>query len=351
MSSPSAPHNSVEISASAVSSPTSQTGSLLAENPQSMRKWFIHRIDARNSPNNYVLAAGGVVWRRNEKGDIEVLLEHRKRYDDWSIPKGKVDPGESLVMTAIREIAEETGFDVRLGKFLKRVHYPLSGDRQKIVYYWSAQVTGGEFHVNSEVDSIAWLTLPEAEQQVQYESDRKVLRRFRKIDVTWHPLVLVRHSRAGERREGNRDFLRPLDAVGRQQATALAEAASAYGMTELFAADRIRCVQTLQPTALLLNLSLPTEEALSEEFALNHPDDTLNFWKTMCTHTTQGQIPMVCSQGGVIPSLLRSMETAEGIAWGPHNCKCKKGGMWVIFVDNCGVAQAADYLPSPLAVR
>lgn len=60
---------------------------------------------------------------------------------------------------------------------------------------------------------------------------------------------------------------------------------------------------------------------------------------------------MVCSQGGVIPSLLRSMETAEGIAWGPHNCKCKKGGMWVIFVDNCGVAQAADYLPSPLAVR
>lgn len=136
MSSPSAPHNSVEISASAVSSPTSQTGSLLAENPQSMRKWFIHRIDARNSPNNYVLAAGGVVWRRNEKGDIEVLLEHRKRYDDWSIPKGKVDPGESLVMTAIREIAEETGFDVRLGKFLKRVHYPLSGDRQKIVYYW-----------------------------------------------------------------------------------------------------------------------------------------------------------------------------------------------------------------------
>lgn len=128
MSSPSAPHNSVEISASAVSSPTSQTGSLLAENPQSMRKWFIHRIDARNSPNNYVLAAGGVVWRRNEKGDIEVLLEHRKRYDDWSIPKGKVDPGESLVMTAIREIAEETGFDVRLGK-LSTIPYQATAKR------------------------------------------------------------------------------------------------------------------------------------------------------------------------------------------------------------------------------
>lgn len=327
------------------------TGALLADNQGSARKWFVYRIDARHSPDNHVLAAGGVVWRRTKSGELEVLLEHRKRYDDWSIPKGKIDPGESPVMTAIREIAEETGFQVRLGKFLKRVQYPLSGNREKVVFYWSAEVTGGKFQANSEVDRIAWLTVSEAEEKIQYESDRKVLQRFLKTDVSWHPVVLVRHGRAGERGPGAADVLRPLDAVGRQQAVTLAESASAYGVTELYTADRVRCEQTMLPTSQLLNLPLTVERTLSEEAALIHPDDTLDFWLEMCARATRGNVPMVCSQGGVIPTLLEGMETTGGIALDSHSCKCKKGGMWVIFVDDHGVAKAADYLPSPLAVR
>ncbi|MDY2978941.1 MAG: NUDIX hydrolase [Lawsonella sp.] len=327
------------------------TGALLADNQGSARKWFVYRIDARNSPDNLVLAAGGVVWRRSKSGELEVLLEHRKRYNDWSIPKGKIDPGESPVMTAIREIAEETGFQVRLGKFLKRVQYSLSGNRDKVVFFWSAEVIGGKFRANSEVDRIAWLPVAEAEEKIQYESDRKVLQRFLKADVAWHPVILVRHGRAGERGTGAEDVLRPLDAVGRQQAVTLAEAASAYGVTELYTADRVRCEQTMLPTSQLLNLPLKVERTLSEEAALIHPDDTVDFWLEMCERAAQDEIPMVCSQGGVIPTLLEEMETTGGIALDSRTCKCKKGGMWVIFVDDHGIAKAADYLPSPLAVR
>ena len=105
------------------------------------------------------------------------------------------------------------------------------------------------------------------------------------------------------------------------------------------------------PTSQLLNLPLKVERTLSEEAALIHPDDTVDFWLEMCERAAQDEIPMVCSQGGVIPTLLEEMETTGGIALDSRTCKCKKGGMWVIFVDDHGIAKAADYLPSPLAVR
>ena len=311
----------------------------------------VQRIDARHALDNQVLAAGGVVWRRNATGEVEILLEHRKRYDDWSIPKGKVDPGESLVMTAVREIAEETGFTVRLGKFVKCVHYPLPGGREKVVYYWSAQVVGGTFCANSEVDRIAWLPIPVAATKIEYASDREVLDCFRTIDLSWQPVLLVRHGRAGKRQAGAADVLRPLDEVGRQQAAMLAKVASAYGVTALYSADRLRCEQTVLPTAQALHLPLQVERTLSEEAVLIHPHDTLDSWAALRQQTASGAVPMVCSQGGVIPSLLAALPETGGITVEPHHCTCKKGGVWVIFVDGRGVAQAADYLPSALAVR
>ena len=89
------------------------------------------------------LAAGAVLWR-GDPDDPEVAIIHRPHYDDWSLPKGKVDPGESLPTTAAREILEETGYTVRLGKLIGKVAYPVQG-RTKVVYYWMARVLEGSY--------------------------------------------------------------------------------------------------------------------------------------------------------------------------------------------------------------
>lgn len=118
-----------------------------------------------------VFAAGAVLWRRTspdgpgtpetaggDNGDeIEIAVIHRPHYDDWSLPKGKVDPGENMVATATREIAEETGYSPTLGWLLGYIHYPL-GNKTKVVYYWTAEVTDGRFQDNNEVDELHWLS-------------------------------------------------------------------------------------------------------------------------------------------------------------------------------------------------
>ena len=98
---------------------------------------------AHTSAPGIVLAAGALVWRRCEDS-IEVLLVHRPRYDDWSFPKGKLDPGESLVACAVREVQEETGTAVRLEQPLVTVRYPLADGRCKEVCYWVARPLPGD---------------------------------------------------------------------------------------------------------------------------------------------------------------------------------------------------------------
>ena len=123
-----------------------------------------------------VRAAGGAVWRRNEAGVIEVLLVHRPRYDDWSLPKGKCDDGEGFLACALREVEEETGLVCEAGPALTDVTYRDREDRFKIVRYWALQPTGGAFVENDEVDEVAWLAFPDAAAALSYPHDRPVLR-------------------------------------------------------------------------------------------------------------------------------------------------------------------------------
>ncbi len=122
-------------------------------------------------------AAGGVVWRRAGTG-LEVLLIHRPRYDDWSLPKGKAESGEDDVDTAAREVAEETGLECVLGPELARIRYTDRNGRPKVVRYWSMTVAGpasAPFSPNAEVDELAWLPLAEAMDRLSYPRDRTVL--------------------------------------------------------------------------------------------------------------------------------------------------------------------------------
>jgi len=127
----------------------------------------------------FVRAAGGVVWRRSPQGAIEVLLVHRPRYDDWSLPKGKVDPSDQTDEdTARREVEEETGLSCRLGVELSSTSYVDRRGRPKTVRYWAMKPIGGSFQANDEVDEVRWVNPAEAEACLSYPREAHVLASF-----------------------------------------------------------------------------------------------------------------------------------------------------------------------------
>lgn len=130
-----------------------------------------------------MLAAGGVVWRRRDDGTLEVMIVHRPGYDDWSFPKGKLDPGESDETAAVREVEEETGHRCRLGEELGTVRYSDRHGRPKYVRYWamtavdpfSDSVAAADEH---EIDAVSWVDLADARRLLSYEHDRELLDRL-----------------------------------------------------------------------------------------------------------------------------------------------------------------------------
>ena len=129
-----------------------------------------------------VEAAGGVVWRRSPAGgDLEVLLVHRPRYDDWTVPKGKLDAGERHADAARREVQEETGLRCALGLELASTSYRDRKGRPKHVRYWAMTPVGGRFTPTDEVDEIVWLPLDAAKAVLSYERARPVLDALRDL--------------------------------------------------------------------------------------------------------------------------------------------------------------------------
>ena len=124
-------------------------------------------------------AAGGAVCRHRDDGSLEVLVVHRPRYDDWSLPKGKLDPGESAEDAARREVEEETGFRCELGTPLPSVRYVDHRGRPKRVQYWTMRPVGGGFAPNAEVDDLRWLAVEDALARLSYAHDRVVVEALR----------------------------------------------------------------------------------------------------------------------------------------------------------------------------
>lgn len=128
-------------------------------------------------------AAGGAVWRRTAKGTIKVLLVHRPRYDDWSFPKGKLDPGESARDAAVREVDEETGLRCELGPELAAIRYVDNKGRSKRVRYWVMQPVSGAFEPNDEVDEVRWCPLEQAPELLTYVHDIAIVDSVRDLLV------------------------------------------------------------------------------------------------------------------------------------------------------------------------
>ncbi len=293
-----------------------------------------------------VLAAGAVLWRPGTPlAEPEVAIIHRPRYDDWSLPKGKVDPGETEPVTAVREVEEETGYQSHLGRRLAAVSYPVDQSIKK-VRYWAARVTGGEFSPNAEVDELKWLPVAEAVKALGYPHDRKVLRRFVKLPADTKTVLVVRHGTAGSKsRYKGDDRNRPLDKHGRAQAESLVGQLLAFGADTLYAADRTRCQQTLEPFAEELGATIQTEPLLTEEaYAENRKAVRSRFLDIAAADGT----PVICSQGKVIPDFISWWCERDGVR--PDKSRNRKGSTWVMSLFD-GRLVAADHIGSPLALR
>jgi len=125
---------------------------------------------------NVVRAAGGAVWRPGPDG-VEVLVVHRPKYDDWTLPKGKADPGEDDLACALREVEEETGYVCEAGAELGATEYVDRLGRNKVVRYWAMRPRRGSFVPNHEVDAVRWLTLDDARDLVTYPHDAAIITR------------------------------------------------------------------------------------------------------------------------------------------------------------------------------
>jgi 8-oxo-dGTP pyrophosphatase MutT (NUDIX family)/phosphohistidine phosphatase SixA len=213
-----------------------------------------------------ILAAGAVAWRPGrDGGEPEILLVHRKKYDDWSLPKGKTEPGEPLPLTAVREVFEEGGAQLILGRRLTSMRYQVGG-RPKRVHWWAARVSGVDEAAvpNSEVDEVSWAARPEAGERASYEHDVRVLDDFARCPADTVPLILLRHATAVPRTkwEGD-DGERPLDSEGRAQAKLLAPLLAAFApRARVISSAATRCLDSVGPYAELTGAEVRVEQAL-----------------------------------------------------------------------------------------
>lgn len=297
-------------------------------------------------------AAGAVLWRygngSNGAGRVEIAVVHRPRYDDWSLPKGKLDPGETAPVAAVRELAEETGCEAVLGRFLNRIEYDVAGGRKTVDYY-SAQASAGVFEPNDEVDELRWLTPEDAGRLLSYDGDAAVLRTFLAQPAELTTLLLARHAKAGSRSNWTGDDdLRPLSPAGQRQAEALWVLAAAFGPDRVLSAPRLRCVQTVRGVADELGVEVAQERSLSEEGFHADPEAGLTRMREIAAG---GGTPLVCSQGGAIPSLVTMLAKRDGVTLADASedrVPSKKGSVWLLSFTANGKLVAAHYLPTPL---
>lgn len=279
-------------------------------------------------------AAGVVVFREHDDRP-EVVLVHRPKYDDWSFPKGKVDPGETVPVAAIREVREETGLRVALGRPLRSQRYRVEAG-QKVVHYWVGRTAAGAdddvdgYQVNDEIDDVAWLPVEEARARLTYAHDRATLEQAVDVRHPTTPLVVLRHASAVGRSAWSRaDQERPLDDTGRAQAVTLAGLLMAYDVRRVVTSSSVRCVQSVTPYAGMAGIVPEQMRLLSEEGAEEGSVSALaaDLLRDLAVPT------VICTHRPVLPWFFGGL--------GERNPKLAKGELMVLHVRS-GEACAAE---------
>ncbi|MEN8235496.1 MAG: NUDIX hydrolase [Actinomycetota bacterium] len=284
-----------------------------------------------------IKAAGGVVWRTRENGTREYLLVHRPRYDDWSLPKGKLDRREGYLEAALREVREETGIRANRALEIGSVGYETDAGNRKVVRWWLMEAVGGKFRPNKEVDDVAWLTRGKADKRLQYTNDKKVLRRAEALldDPTYSRIYLVRHAAAGTKSQWKgKDHKRTLDRRGRKQAIDLAVRFRAHPISRILTSEYQRCLQTARPLVNAIRVSAQTDRRLRVD---GNPDDVLKLIREL-----RGEAAVLITHGEVIGAVMGKL-AADGLDLdGPM--EWKKGSVWVLEASK-GRVRSGRYVP------
>ncbi len=252
-----------------------------------------------------ILAAGALVWRKSKEKKIEIAVIHRPKYNDWTIPKGKVELSESSIACAYREVIEETSIETEFGMYLGEVKYQ-SLDGPKQVSFWSAQVVKeNTFTPNSEVDAIKWVEAAKAAKFLSLESDKEILSKFNKLKYESKPLVLLRHAKALSRDEwqGDDDD-RPLDSLGQMQAKRLLSIYQAFNLEQIHTSDAIRCYDTVEPMAKALGLRLEVSNNLSESAFKKDKEDAFDYARDLIKSDKRA---LLCSHNPILPKVLNKL--------------------------------------------
>jgi broad specificity phosphatase PhoE/ADP-ribose pyrophosphatase YjhB (NUDIX family) len=293
-----------------------------------------------NRPNHSptIRAAGGLVIRGDTPATAEVIVVHRPRYDDWSIPKGKHDRGETSQECAVREVEEETGYRGRIIGTAGTTRYRARGRPKQVDYFLMRPFRSSGFRPDDEVDEMRWVTPEEALGLLTYDFDRELIESLPLDLALSHTTIhLVRHSAAGARsRWEGPDAERPLTSKGLAQSKALADELGDVGIGRILTSPYVRCVETVAPLGESTGLDLELSDDLAEGAGPGQIDRLLE--------EVSGSTVVLCSHGDVIPALLERLQRMGTRFLSPY--VSKKGSTWVVGHDGTSFTEAV-YVPPP----
>jgi 8-oxo-dGTP diphosphatase len=290
-------------------------------------------------PGAEIRAAGAVLYRTAGRG-VEVALIHRPRRDDWSFPKGKVEPGEHVLLAAVREVTEETGIRPVLGRPLATVRYQVEG-RPKRVDYWASRVDDPPPRPvmdPGEVDAVEWLPVRAARKRLTYAHDEKLLDRLVSPAGDGEdpgdtvPCILLRHASAGRKSAWRGDdLLRPLDERGQADAQTLTELLACYAPQRVISSAAERCLGTVRPYAQRIGAVIEAEPAFTAPSGSE--DDRSAAAKQRMSELLAQPSPMViCAHGENLPVLLDQALTVLDSTRPAGEWTPPKAGFWVLHI-------------------
>jgi len=260
-----------------------------------------------------IYAAGIICWREN-KGALEVLLVHRPKYSDWTFPKGKQDPGEYLPETAVREMREETGISLKLGRPIAQVSYSVENNEEKTVFYWSSKAREKawkkkKFRANDEISEISWEKADEAMSKLTYQHDKDLLsdvvKLYKAKELETRALILLRHAQATPRADWKgQEAKRPLLPEGKQQAKRLVSLLSAFGPKRLVTSPWKRCEQTIEPYAKAGKKKIIERSQLTELSSKLSPRKTKVAVEALFD---QSKSALLCSHRPALPTITQTL--------------------------------------------
>jgi len=274
-----------------------------------------------------IRAAGALLWREVDSRNLEIALIHRPRYDDWSLPKGKIEGGETALQCAYREVFEETGIKASLTRQLGTVEYEESGELKRVIF-WSAHCSldTGTFVVNEEVDELVWFTPEDALVKATHDSDRQIIDSFQAQEPRTDTLIILRHTKALERGDWDEvDSERTLNEVGFDQAQLLIKHLEPFAIDEVYTSNYTRCVQTVTPLSHSRGLTITQVPSLNEETFENDPQRSVAFANAL---KQDEKNILICSHNPVIPTMLRGILNTK--LKNKDLIKLEPGDAWIV---------------------